>query len=447
MRPNIMPVKLRGGHLGRAILVWLVVTVLLLAQSTHRVYAETDCSDPDAVSAKMVGLEAPLYDPCSGETTGECSVSSSIGSNLDYAGRPVFTQAQLKAIGENQSFYEKAASQVNIPWQMIAVIHVRETGLSRANPSNGQGIYQFVDKHGGPYPEGKVSDDEFLRQTRLAAEFIKGKAAGNYDGHKDLNSGSDSEVIKDTFFGYNGRASAYEAQAASLGFTKTQGYEGSPYVMNKADAKRDPDKNPTKWGQIKVDGGGIEYPANGDYGAFVQYAALTGSDLGSGCGTVSGPVSQKVVTLARQELQLWENGKLKPGSDFHKYSQNRDENWCADFVSWIYNKAGYPLKSGNEGNVPSVDEVRHIGETSSKFDYHPSARYTPKPGDIIIQKNNSTGLSHVMLVISVSGKTMTVIGGNQGSDGRGFTASRVSQYDITGFASNDIVGYVTPEGS
>lgn len=434
----------------RAFVVITTLSIVFSCLQPHGVYAETDCSNPEQVDQEMIDKMAPFYGPCGGEATTSCDVDSgSPGSNKDYAGRPILTDAQIKAIGDNQHTYEKAAKQSDIPWQMIAVIHVRETGLSRENPSNGQGIYQFVDKHGGPYPTGKVTDEEFLRQTKLAADFIKGKASSNYEGHKDLATSSNNEVIKDTFFGYNGRASAYEKQAASLGFkADSQGYEGSPYVMNKADAKRDPDKNPTKWGQIKSDGGSIEYPANGDYGAFVQYAALTGTGLGGDCGdTVSGTVSQKVVTLAKRELKLWESGKLKPGSGYHKYSQGRDENWCADFVSWIYNQAGYPLKKDNEGNVPSVDEVRSIGETSDKFNFEPSARYTPKPGDIIVQKNSSTGLSHVMLVIAVDGKSMTVIGGNQGSDGAGFGASRVSQYDITGFASNDIVGYVTPEGS
>lgn len=54
--------------------------------------------------------------------------------------------------------------------------------------------------------------------------------------------------------------------------------EGSPYVMNRADAKRDPTVEPTKsnntWGQIKVDYGKIEYNANLDYGAYVLYEAL-----------------------------------------------------------------------------------------------------------------------------------------------------------------------------
>lgn len=374
----------------------------------------------------------------------ESGVSLSAGDNKDYAGRDILTREQLNAISQNQPFYERAADRAGIPWQMIAVVHVRETGLARANPSNGQGIYQILSGEGGPYPTGPVNDDEFQRQTDFAANFIKGKAAANYEENKTLNKSASADIIKDTFFSYNGRASAYAEQAQSLGFNpNTQGYEGSPYVMNKADAQRDPEQSPNSWGQIKQDHGPIEYPANSDYGAFVQYAGLTGADLGGTCdGSVSGPIRQRVTELARRELRLWDSGRLRPGTGYHKYSQGRDENWCADFVSWIYKEAGYPLIEGNEGNVPAVDTVKAIGEENDKFTYHESSNYTPRPGDLIIQKG--PGVSHVMLVDSVSGNSMKVIGGNQGGTS-GFTTSKVTTYTITGFAVDNIIGYVSPK--
>ena len=86
--------------------------------------------------------------------------------------------------------------------------------------------------------------------------------------------------VKYTFFAYNGIATVYKTQATSLGFSDAQAKngEGSPYVMNRADAKRDPTVEPTKsnntWGQIKTDNGSLSYPANTDYGAYVVYCAL-----------------------------------------------------------------------------------------------------------------------------------------------------------------------------
>ena len=54
-------------------------------------------------------------------------------------------------------------------------------------------------------------------------------------------------------------------------------------------------------------------------------------------------VRKNVVCVALAELAKWESGKMKPGGDFKTYSQGRDEEWCADFASYVYNKAGYPI--------------------------------------------------------------------------------------------------------
>ncbi len=385
------------------------------------------------------GNNIEWYNPDAGGVT--CQQSSSTTSNLggtgtnkDYKGGTILSDAQLKAIGKNSPFYESAAKKAGIPWQLIAVIHLRETGLKRYNPDNRNGPYQIL---GTNYaPSTTISDDMFQKQTDEAAEFIKGKA-GNKNA---LKAGNISEV-KNTFFGYNGRASVYTKQAQSLGFNANQGYEGSPYVMNIADEPRDPAKarNGT-WGQIKTDGGSLEYPANSDYGAFVVFSSIAGIATGGACDDVaSGPTRQRVVALAEKELQLWLSGELKPGTDFHKYSQGRTEAWCADFVSWLYNKVGYPLTPSNEGNVPSVEQVKQIGLKGDKFSWHEAKGYIPKPGDLQIQQGN--GISHVSLVVSVDGNKIIKIGGNQ-SGSSGPTTSSVTKDNWM----PSTIGYVSPKG-
>lgn len=258
-----------------AVLVVFAFTSLVIAPTSH------------ASNEQFYSLNSILYynneDPCevtssgssSSSSSSSSSESSSLGKIVDYANREILTDQQVATIEANRPFYEKAAEKVGIPWEMIAVIHKRETGLGRANPGNGQGIYQFVAGNGGPYPAGPVSDEEFQRQTDLAAEFLLSKAGGRAEALKS----AEDDAVKYTFFAYNGLASVYKTQALNLGFTQEQAEvgEGSPYVMNKADEKRDPETNPTGWGQIKTDGGGISYPANQDHGAFVLYAALRGN--------------------------------------------------------------------------------------------------------------------------------------------------------------------------
>lgn len=260
----------------------LVITSLVLSSSASAqgpITEGVDCSEAarEARTLFHSGNDILFYDPCANSCTADSSTT--IGSSgKDYKGSEVFSSEQLSAITANQPLYEEAAKEVGMPWQMIAVIHLRESGLRKSNPDNGQGIYQDYERLNGPYPAGDVDDAEFIRQTKWAAAFLKNKAS-----QPDLVASKDEGQIKDAFFGYNGKADVYIQQATSLGFS--EGYEGSPYVMNVADAKRDPAVagSDGSWGQIKQDGGPIEYPANNDHGAYVMYAALSGSSSAAAC--------------------------------------------------------------------------------------------------------------------------------------------------------------------
>ncbi len=115
------------------------------------------------------------YGGC-GSTTTTSPGGTNSNSNLDYAGRPILTQAQLATIAANQPTYQQAATAGNVPWQMIAVIHLRETGLSMTNPGNGQGLFQITSQH---YPPGPVTPAEFLAEATAAAQFLHSIASDN----------------------------------------------------------------------------------------------------------------------------------------------------------------------------------------------------------------------------------------------------------------------------
>ena len=224
----------------------------------------TLANDADTMDDSVVYYSYSRGTTCQGENDDNVDIS-----NKDYRGLQILTDAQLKLLNDNKPFYQRAAEKSGIPWKMLAAIHYRETKLKRECPPNGDGPYQISGKN---YPEGSLTNDQFQSMTDEAAEFIKGRA-----GNRDLNN---VDNVKYTFFAYNGVADAYKTQALNLSFTQTQANigEGSPYVMNRADCRRDPTVEPTKsnetWGQIKEDNGPIEYPANKDYGAFVVYCAL-----------------------------------------------------------------------------------------------------------------------------------------------------------------------------
>lgn len=405
-------------------------------------------------------LETPFYDPNGGTLASSCSGNiggnSTAQSNLDYAGRPILNQGQLQAVAQNQPTYQQAAQQAGIPWQILAAVHYRETGLSLTAPSNGDGQYQIVKK---TYPSsGTITQQEFLQESIDAANFIKSDGAG-------LDTNPSVATIKNAFYFYNGRGEPlYPNQSAALGFdSKTQAYEGSPYVMNVADARRDPSVAPTgSWLQYGTGANGAIGPASGQYGAYLIYADLTGTTLNSGdcslgsvnCSNNTGnqadsasSVRQKIVCVAEGELALWNAGKLTAGHDFFKYSEGRDELWCADFVSWVYNQAGYSF--GPQDSITNNWNISYVGnlivppQSKSKFTYHTTPNYKPQPGDLAIHSTPDNQFYHVNLVDSTSSGKIILIGGDQHGGGSA-DSNVVNTETISSPFDDNIIGYVGP---
>lgn len=183
----------------------------------------------------------------------------------------------VSEVAINKPFYTQVSSKTGVPWEMLAAIHYRETNFSHTNPWNGQGIFQFVNGNGGPYPAGPVSDTEFVRQLTFMATAIQNdyvfRNAPNSDPivHRKLTANeSNYALIQSTLFSYNGRSSLYASQASTYGYDRsTRPYEGSPYVMNMFDCTR------SSMGIITKDFGGID-GNDTRFGAFTLYARLKG---------------------------------------------------------------------------------------------------------------------------------------------------------------------------
>lgn len=204
------------------------------------------------------------------------------GSNTDYGGGQVLPGAVASAVQANQSFYENAAKKYGFDWRILAAIHVMENNAKRENPANGQGAYQlysYIQTHGKFLPAGPISDTEFQRQSDIAASVIAEKAQSV---GANLNT---TDGIKRTFFAYNGRAQRYYDKAIAMGYTDAQAKngEGSPYVMNWFDAKRDPrspEMDPHWPGMYTGDGVWNPTAKQGRAGAFTIYASLGGKSGG-----------------------------------------------------------------------------------------------------------------------------------------------------------------------
>lgn len=115
---------------------------------------------------------------------------------------------------------------------------------------------------------------------------------------------------------------------------------------------------------------------------------------------------QKVIEILKTEYAL-----NPPGT---KYSDGIEEAWCADFVSWVFNRAEVPLSNPNSGSwrIPGTYTLREYYESAGKLQLS-SSDYSPKIGDVMLYDNPSPFGQHVNIVIKNDNGVITTIGGNE----------------------------------
>lgn len=337
-------------------------------------------------------------------------------------------KSALKLVEKNAYAYKAAEEATGVPAAFIAALHYRENSLSTSWPSNGQGIYQWYER-AGQYPSGgNATKKQFIDGSiEIAKDKIvkdKAKIAASKTGIKFSEKKEDvAEAFKDPkfvkalLFAYNGWADVYAEQAKKLGY-RNQPWEGSPYVMNKWDKPRNGTKasNPSKWGQIKVDNGPMEYPANDQPGGWMLFIEFGGSVSGGTDNCGQSTSGGDVVEVAKREYQNNKGKREYEGSIKH-YTTGREEPWCADFVSWVYKSAGKPFTGGGAGGwqYPAVVTLKDYFDNKHEF-FKPGEK-EPQPGDVAFYIGAETpdggSAQHVNIVIEVNGNKMTTIGGNE----------------------------------
>lgn len=337
-------------------------------------------------------------------------------TNRDYSGAQILNSAQTAQLSSNQIFYKNAVSQsevagYNIPWQFLAAIHFKEHKFGRSGPENGFGPFQITKKQDNLMKKGEYTDEEFQSAANEAAIFIKNKI----DGDKYASDLSSTDGVKRGFFLYNGAGESYQEQAKSLGYDKKgqEIGEGSPYVMNRADDKRNPTIEPTKsnktWGQIKRDGGPIEYPANSDVGAFVLYQSI--SDICSGKLSSGG----MDITQAKKFMAEYING----GEQSIKYlgpakaaqclpGENALAN-CVSFSVYFINK--YTTLKGFEGSLKAGNGYQVASNVKAR---NPAVILDNEPGPYAIfswpkDPEDSESLGHTGVILGVDKEKGTMI--------------------------------------
>jgi len=426
--------------------------------STYVFYRWSDPSAPDNRKGDPFGY---FQDKGPGEFEGESDLpvsgSSSIGSSdrtasntsvsstgpatdpevvvtadfKNYAGDEILSQAERDKIAANRPVYEEAARENDMPWQILAVLHYREHSLNVSNPSNGQGIYQLYSYTSGGTnsnafkPAGPVTTEEFLRQTKIAAKLVKERYG------PELTANPDSRTVKKMFFRYNGEAEIYKKQALDMGFTPEQASigEGSPYVMSRADAKRDSTKGGMSWEMFVGDGVSTTGHNERNFGAYVVYLALGGFTDNSGTSGCSGSqpgtggysggghqvISQTAVDLAwhRYDTETdgaargYFSGNRKTGSTAYLEAQRKagnvgDVTDCGRFVSVVLRSSGVDPNFPLVGTAPAI--LPYLKNHPDLYDQIPNTGDTSvlQSGDILIVPG------HIKLVVNINGHLQEV---------------------------------------
>ena len=335
--------------------------------------------------------------------------------NANYRGDTIWSEAELGTIKVKQPFYEAAANQYGFPWQILAVIHSEEHDLLRTNPSNGEGIYQLTTYTNQGTNSNRftptstaVSDDEFMRQTNIAARLI----SENYGYGLDLNT---PEGIKNLFYNYNGHGGGYyKSKALALGFTEEEAAigEGSPYVMNRFDAQRDPtssEMNPA-WVGIFI-GNGVYSPTTTDsrFGTYVKYLALSSSAT---CIFSDNAIAETALKLSKYNPTTSRYGDTTPTEayvtamktvgNYQKPNGIQPEGAsCDQFVSTVVRYSGADPNFPTFGPLVQKAYMDAHPEMYQKIAHNYDVNNL-RDGDILVTGNESW--RHILIYVTVDGR-------------------------------------------
>ena len=185
------------------------------------------------------------------------------------------------------------------------------------------------------------------------------------------------------------------------------------------------------------------YTPSSPYRSSKYYTQLCNVSLGSN-------VRTNLVNIARSQLGYHEGNSFNDLGGGSSGSSNYTEYgywygtqvagssggyyyaWCAYFISWCARQAGIPT------SIISNASYACAGNDSGDFknlNYYPRGSYTPQAGDLIFfdWASVSGPWDHVEIVTSVSGSSVTTIGGNTGDNNVKQRTWSLSNSEIQGY--------------
>jgi hypothetical protein len=140
------------------------------------------------------------------------------------------------------------------------------------------------------------------------------------------------------------------------------------------------------------------------------------------------PVRAKIITTAHQQFDTPQPGTF--------YSQGERQDWCANFVSWVYQQAGVPFINPHNGGwrIPGVRSLETYYRTTGRW-HSADSSYTPQPGDAVLYDTTSSRGEHVNILLRYQDGKLTTVGGNEGNAIHVSTIERAAVGKIRGFGA------------
>ena len=109
------------------------------------------------------------------------------------------------------------------------------------------------------------------------------------------------------------------------------------------------------------------------------------------------------------------------------------EPWCADFVSWVWRRAGAPIGFDKRGS-DYVPQLVAWARLSRRWHWARDG-YRPRPGDLIVFKSDGSMRGHIGMVVRVTPGRVHTVEGNY--------KNRVSGRTIKPWDGN-VTGFIAP---
>ena len=139
-----------------------------------------------------------------------------------------------------------------------------------------------------------------------------------------------------------------------------------------------------------------------------------------------------IYEIALSQVGVEELTGHNDGEAIKRYALEEGFPWCAAFVCWVYEQAGYPIHLSLRDRF-ALRSVSKMQRRASRTGVAMGHNISPRRGDVVFFRNTAGSAKHVGIVVSVIGEVIHTVEGNTGNAVRSRTYHRGTPR-ITGYA-------------